>query len=182
MRFWSQTHTGRAFDLENPKPEMFDITDIATSLARTNRFNGQTYSYPYSVAQHCILAVKYAHGSDYIKQWALMHEMAEPYIGDIVSPVKRMIPEIKKCEDVILKAGAERFGLNWPPPPIIKLIDNRLLMTEKRDLMREEPRPWGYKNVKPYAEQIFPYADPTFAFKAFLLLFDVLFPAFRCRY
>lgn len=73
------------------------ITDIAHSLALQNRFLGHTKQ-PYSVAQHslnCLLAARTFY-SEYNEdhEWCLqvlLHDAAEAYIGDIVTPVKKIL-------------------------------------------------------------------------------------------
>ena len=75
------------------------IEDIAHSLAIQNRFIGHT-AHPYSIAQHCINCV-YAASEEYasiredyeFKLCLLLHDAAEAYIGDIISPVKKLLYE-----------------------------------------------------------------------------------------
>lgn len=75
----------------------FNIEDIAHSLSIQNRFIGHT-KHPYSVAQHCVNCVAVAidvykiNDSEFLLN-LLMHDAAEAYIGDIISPVKKLLYE-----------------------------------------------------------------------------------------
>ncbi len=91
MNPWTQTYTGIAFDLLEPKPEMVSITDIAHSLAKMDRYNGHAKIF-YPVAQHSSLVAKL------VRLWggtpeeifdAHMHDGIEAYVGDMISPMKR---------------------------------------------------------------------------------------------
>jgi uncharacterized protein len=159
---WAQTFTGRAFWLDDPRPEDISPRDLAHHLACINRFVGATRK-PYSVAQHCVLVAMvlaeeargYVTGrngmgpalTDEQRRLALaglLHDASEAYIGDITSPMKRRLGgAVKPVEDPIQVAVAQRFGIAWPFPREVTTADLRMLMTEKRDLMAEEPMPWN---------------------------------------
>lgn len=54
-----ETVSGRYVDLVNPDPSTIHVTDIAWGLSRMPRYVGHTLGeVPYSVAQHCVEAVK----------------------------------------------------------------------------------------------------------------------------
>lgn len=87
------TITGRVVDLAAPTPDMIDIEDIAHALANLCRYNGHV-EYAYSVAQHSCLV------HDVLDEWCgetgpafdgLMHDAAEAYIGDVSTPMKRLL-------------------------------------------------------------------------------------------
>lgn len=141
---WIQTLSGNAFEIFNPQPSMFRINEIAHALALQNRFNGHT-KFPYSVAQHSVNVSKL------LREWGLptktvfaglMHDAAETYVGDLVSPIKREIPEFQVIEERIVKALSERFGFTYPMPWSVGKADMALLMTERRDLLAASPREW----------------------------------------
>lgn len=109
------TVSGRRVDLIVPSPETIDLTDIAWSLSRLARFNGHTAtSRPLSVAEHSVRVA--ARCSPEARAWGLMHDAAEAYTGDIVAPVKRLMPAIAAVESRLLAAIGRRFGLPWPMP------------------------------------------------------------------
>ncbi len=153
---WIITHTGRRFDILDPKPDMIDIRDIAHSLSLLCRFNGHTHVF-YSVAQHsCSVAFNVPKE---IKLEALLHDAAEAYIGDIASPIKWVIPQIKEVEDRIEEAIIERFNLKLGNEGLIKAADLRALATEKRDLIIDHPEPWSIlEDVEPFQERTRPWS------------------------
>ena len=82
------TGSGRLFDLYNPSREMVDIEDIANSLSKTCRWNGNIPDF-YSVAQHSCLVAWLAPAP--LAFAALMHDAAEAYTGDIIRPLKKCL-------------------------------------------------------------------------------------------
>jgi hypothetical protein len=152
---WIITHTGKRFDILNPTPDMIDIRDIAHSLARICRFNGHTYAH-YSVAQHSILVAQNVPAD--LRLEALLHDAAEAYIGDIASPIKWVIPELKDVERRIEQVIEEKFGLTCGNVGAIKVADLRALATEKRDLIAEHPDQWQVlEGVEPFADRVLPW-------------------------
>ena len=62
VRAWQRMLSGRRLDLLDPSPVDIEIEDIAHGLSFVARWNGQTVGeYPYSVAEHSLLAVSYTH-------------------------------------------------------------------------------------------------------------------------
>lgn len=145
---WIQTFSGLRFDLLDPKPSMICLEDIAHALSLICRFTGHTRRH-YSVAQHSVLVAVIAHDSvcgaktqaDIFRQ-GLMHDAAEAYIGDISTPLKRLLPRAKEIEAGIWLAIAKRFRLPAELDPIIKAADIRALVTERRDLLGASLQPW----------------------------------------
>jgi hypothetical protein len=144
---WLQTASERAYDLDrDPDPRSISIRDIAWALAHLNRYNGHAGAY--SVAQHSVLAVTVAEREGLPRvtcRSALMHDAHEAYTGDVPSPIKRVLgPQWRGFERRHEIAVRSRFGLPIDLPPIVKSIDLRLLVTERRDLLGGvEVRPWG---------------------------------------
>ena len=133
---WIQTYTGKVFNLDYPDRKDVDITDIAHALSLQCRFNGHTRKF-YSVAQHSVLV------SQQVTQIAalhgLLHDAAEAYIGDIISPVKN--DENKALESRVLNAIYDRF-LIYVPDYIfseVKRADLRMLRTEQEELLPGGP-------------------------------------------
>lgn len=157
---WIQTYSGVRFDLLNPQPEMVRITDIAEALSKLNRFTGHT-SCQYSVAEHSLHMEMLAPKEH--KLWALMHDSAEAYIGDISRPLKQLLPLVRDIEHNILKAIAECFGMPWPVPPIIAEIDNKLLRYETDMLFMLPPLDDWTSNLPELTEE---EKDVVFSFEA----------------
>lgn len=158
MKQWMQTFTGKRFFPADPKVEDFDILDIAHSLSLQCRFNGHCLCF-YSVAEHCVRVAEYLEkntGSHMLAFWGLLHDAPEAYLGDIVRPLKLHLPEYEKIEENVgrcLIVG--KFNMVWPMPAEVKLADDILLSTEKRDLLCPSIDQW--KAVEdPLSEKIAP--------------------------
>ncbi|MBI9095283.1 MAG: hypothetical protein JEY71_10405 [Sphaerochaeta sp.] len=112
MRTTVRTVTGKSLDLINPDPAQICIEDIAHQLAQLNRYNGAC-PFPYSVGQHSLLVAAIL--PPRLQLWGLLHDAAEVYLGDLVSPAKR-IPALgqvfKPLEHRIQAAICVRFGLD----------------------------------------------------------------------
>ena len=152
MEPFVHTHTGKKFHFLNPHPDEICIEDIAHSLSLKCRFNGHTSSF-YSVAQHCI---QMSYWEKVHQKWLLFHDAAEAYIGDISTPVKQQFPEIWKIEDQILHVLAKKYNLTIPIPyDWIQKVDQRMLATEKRDILLHNFK-WAFELPEPYEHAIIP--------------------------
>jgi hypothetical protein len=135
-----QTFTGKAFWPLNPKIEDIDIIDIAWSLSMQCRFTGHTRKF-YSVAEHCIHCSFLVDYGDALT--ALLHDASEAYITDIARPVKIHLSEYKEYEAELERAIAKRFGTIFPIPAHVKVVDNRMLITERDELLGVPPMDWS---------------------------------------
>lgn len=129
---WIVTHSGKQFDFHNPTPDMVCIEDIAHALSMSCRFGGHT-QWHYSVAQHSVNVARLV--PDEHKLVALLHDATEAYIGDMVSPLKVLMPEFKKKEEQIWEVIAEKFGVPVKMDPIIKWADLQMLRVEREFLI-----------------------------------------------
>lgn len=129
---WIVTHSGRQFDFHNPTPDMVCIEDIAHALSMSCRFGGHT-QYHYSVAQHSVNVARLV--PDEHKLVALLHDATEAYIGDMVSPLKVIMPEFKKKEQQIWEVITEKFGVAVEMDPVIKWADLQMLRIEREFLI-----------------------------------------------
>jgi len=136
------TFSGIAFDLLNPQHEMVLIEDIIHSLALINRFNGAA-KFPYSVAQHSLYVAGLL--PDELKLHGLLHDAAEAYVGDMVSPLKKIMPAYKEVEARISKVVSDVFGLSYPEPLEVKKADLAVLSAEREQVLHPSYGPW-YKN------------------------------------
>lgn len=131
-----------------------EISTIAFALTFINRFTGHAGSY--SVAEHSILVYrKIAQGfpDDYELQLsALLHDATEAYLGDVSSPLKRLLPDYKLIEDFYHDVIDNHFGIKTRES-IIKAVDERMLVTEAHalgfDLILGE-----LNHLKPYGDVI----------------------------
>ncbi len=153
------TFMGLEFDLFNPKPEMIHIKDIARGLAFNGRFAGHTPQY-YSVAQHSVLVCDLILKEHSIKTHpklalaGLLHDAAESYIGDMITPLKKVIPEFKRIENNILKVVFEKYGLESWLMNHVKSYDERSLIMEFEAFYKDAP--------------LFNQLDPEYAYVEFL--------------
>lgn len=101
------TYSGKMLDLSDIRPEAIDIKDIAHALSQLCRFSGQCRSF-YSVAEHSIRVCGLV--PDEHKLAALLHDASEAYLGDVIAPIKQMLPAYKKLEDELMAVIANKFG------------------------------------------------------------------------
>ena len=137
-----QTITGKLVDIGSPTDEMIDIADIAHALSMTCRFGGHCRDY-YSVAEHSVHVVEIVRKMigpnstapcDYminqICLGALLHDATEAYLGDVISPLKELLPYYGDLEtrwrEVISKVWPEADHDSY----LIPLADREALYHE----------------------------------------------------
>ncbi|WP_312921087.1 phosphohydrolase [Stutzerimonas nitrititolerans] len=136
---WILTRTGRRFDLLAPCPSQVFVLDIAHALAHLCRFNGHT-SRHYSVAQHSLFVADIVPPEHRLA--ALLHDATEAYVGDMVRPLKQVMPEYQKIEQRIWLAICERFDIAPELPACVHEADMIALATERAQLMPHHPAEW----------------------------------------
>jgi hypothetical protein len=182
---WIVTYTGRKWYLTDPRPEDVCIEDIAHGLAHICRFGGQCVHF-YSVAEHSVTMADELRRQEIkailtkrdfnVLIWALMHDATEAYLGDLVRPLKALFPLYKEIEARTESVILEALGLPPPDDDVRKLVkeyDNRMLMTERRDLVNHGSDEWSTKAV-PFERQIRFPMGPFEAETVFLQSFDRL--------
>lgn len=152
---WMQTQSGRQFYPLDPRPDDFNITDIAHALSMQCRYAGHVDRF-YSVAEHCVLVSQGVPAE--VAREGLMHDAAEAYVGDMVRPLKINVGQFKGIEDSILYVMADRYQLAWPFPEAVHDADNRILLTERAALLSNTRHPWD-----PDLEQLEPLDVPIHA-------------------
>jgi hypothetical protein len=131
---WMPLYSGVRFWPEDPRAADVRLEDLAHSLARINRYNGHTKE-TFSVAQHLVLASQECEPE--IALATLLHDAGEVYLGDVITPIKRLFRDFyETIEDRIMKAVARRFSfrLNKAVKKAVKRVDVQMLATEVRDL------------------------------------------------
>ena len=166
---WIQTFTGRVFHPIDPRVEEIEVADIAHSLSLQCRFNGHCRTF-YSVAEHSVRVSNLLPAEHAL--WGLLHDAGEAYLTDLPRPVKSQISDYCDMEDHLLERVAERFDLPWPIPAPVLAADDRMLVTEARDLMAPPPAPWGI-DATPHPTSIEPWTAEH-AERIFLERFEVL--------
>lgn len=141
---WMQTFSGKQFWPLDPHIEDLDITDIAAALSKDCRYGGHTLKF-YSVAEHCVLMWREARRvgcSIRDQRTTLMHDASEGYLRDIIRPIKPDLTNYKAIEDRLMRCIAERFDIDWPIPPHIKALDERVGLSEAAQIMAPPTAPW----------------------------------------
>lgn len=165
------TRSGRQVSLLDPQPAQIDIGDIAHGLAYQCRFNGQTNRF-YSIAQHSLMVASIL--PDSLKLAGLLHDAAEAYVGDIVQPLKVLLPDFEVIEERFSKAIGMRLGVSLDHHPEVKQADLIALATEKRDLLPREKCQWPLlEGVQPLGRLTLPMS-PEQAKEAFTNMFFAL--------
>lgn len=153
---WVPTHSGKKFNALNPRVEDVDINDIAWGLSNVCRWGGQCDP-PFTVGQHCLIG-SYLVPDEHALRF-LLHDAGEAYPpGDVQSPLKRQMPELRAVCDRVQAVVYEAMGISGEDPEIIKTVDLRLGLTELRLLFPHE-------FVSDYTKELFsqgykPYGFP----------------------
>lgn len=165
------TKSGRRVALLNPSPSQIVIGDIAHGLAHQCRFNGQTNKF-YSVAQHSVLVASILPRE--LRLAGLLHDASEAYLGDVVQPLKDLLPEYQAIEAKFCEVLGERFGVNLLHNDAIKHADLIVLATERRDLMPMDTADWSsIAGITPMSRTIKPMS-PDAAAAQFMEMFFTL--------
>jgi 5'-nucleotidase len=172
---WMQTYFGIKFDLLRPTPEMVDIRDIAHALAFQCRFNGHITPF-YSVAQHSVhVAAHLHHLPARGRLQGLLHDAPEAYVGDMVRPLKNVMPIFKRIEEGVWLAICEKFDINPDLHPDVGKADNAMLYSEARDLHPiDRLDEWGLPEPPSELVKRVNALEPTPAERLFLESFEAL--------
>lgn len=177
---WLQTISGRRVSLPLPQKEEISITDIAASLAKQCRFNGHCSQF-YSVAEHSVRGVELGRAlgrSTAEQRDFLLHDATEAYVGDLIRPIKRSMPEFQRLEAAFWTTLSAKFGLSRELGDEVHIMDNVMLAWEKRDLLPNSQawegmpditslnlkriNPWGWETAESYFLQTFRELFPEF--------------------
>ena len=187
-----QTYAGKEVDPLNMSVEDVCLADIAHALSLICRYNGHVRDF-YSVAQHSVLVSQCAAergGADLITFiaarnlcfWGLLHDAAEAYLGDVVSPLKpcsyflidrygeHRMESFKDAERRLERVIAEKFGLTQEMPLQVKIADVAVLLGECASFGHDHG--WS-TNVEPFGVPITPL-PPKQAEELFLDTFSTL--------
>lgn len=132
--------TGHLIDLSNPDFSGMAadtlVDAITTGLNNTCRFGGQLQHH-YSVLSHSVAGAYLARDRGYsqrIEILFLLHDASEALgLGDVVSPLKALLPEYQRLEKLMMDAIYRRLGVTPPcevEEDIIKKLDNDILQAE----------------------------------------------------
>jgi len=187
MKEWIQSYAGNAVTPLRLKKEQVHFSDIPHALAQKVRFNGHLREMGYTVAQHCVIGAGLISGPFALA--FLLHEVSEVYLPDIPAPIKGSLIVSRQdigdiswstLEDEHADVIFDALHLSSLRPlldaPEVKLMDLRMLMTEKRDLMgpMAEEIPWATADISPLDYRITDIWGPTEAENLFIDVFERL--------
>jgi hypothetical protein len=174
---WIITADARRFDLLCPSLEQVSLRVIAAATAKMCRWTGHIIDF-YSVASHSVAVADICR--DAVKPYALLHDAAEGYLGDVATPLKQAMRMLSpsalaaydQVTETVDRAIHLACGLAWPVPmeihAEIKFADLAMLATEYRDLI-PDGAPALENLPPPIADRLRPDEDWREAAKSFLL-------------
>ena len=119
------------FNPLEPDPAKILIDDIARALSHICRYNGHVNQF-YSVAEHSLRVSHSVPSKDAL--WGLLHDAAEAYLGDFVSPLKHHTEcgeFYQQYEARLMAAVCQRFGLPPLCPASVLRADHEQLQDEE---------------------------------------------------
>lgn len=144
-----RTQSGRMMDFAAPKAFMVCIEDIAHGLAQVCRFAGQTREF-YSVAEHSMLVTALAtlgkpasYEREELAMACLLHDASEAYMGDIATPLKRLLPGYRDIEARVQMAVEEAFEVQGIWVDEVRAADREALAIEAACFMPGYTRDYG---------------------------------------
>lgn len=129
--------SGLYFDLADPQPDQFTIADIAGALSKICRFGGQCERF-YSVAEHCYHC---SMAAEAVPLACLLHDAAEAFIGDMVKPLKIMIPAYSEIESKVERVIAAKYGVDFEQSEVGE-IDRAMLIAERHAMFSKDSVKW----------------------------------------
>jgi hypothetical protein len=157
--------SGQYFDLVNPDPAMIRFHDIAHALSNLCRFTGHTRLF-YSVAQHSVLVSRIV--PEEFAVAGLLHDAAEAYVGDVSTPLKKLLPEFNRIEKHIESLIAAHFGLSDLYPEAVRQADIVMLATERMALMPDDDSRWEILDGVQPSDVIISPLPPSEAYDLFV--------------
>lgn len=153
------TSSGIRINVTKFSAKLVCLEDIAHHLTKICRYGGALpLDIHYSVAEHSILLSRYAlkhHGVEVAKA-ALLHDASEAYLGDIVSGLKKLLPDYKQIEHKVENIIKAKYKIKNDDltNATVKFLDLSILEDEHRkffperlDLFKSEHE-HSYLNVK----------------------------------
>lgn len=125
------TLSGQYFDILRPEEYDYQIEEIATALSNLCRYTGHVNSF-YSVAEHSVLVSRIV--PERLALAGLLHDASEAYLGDVSSPLKKLLPEYRAIEERVQRAIANAFGFEYPFHEEIHAADKRMYWQERQSV------------------------------------------------
>lgn len=101
------THTGRYLDFTRPEDYPFPIEEIALVLSRVHRFSGQGLEdLSVTVLEHSLRVYHLTPSPNpRVRLGALLHDAHEAYVGDMPTPLKRLVGNAYKDIETRVQAA-----------------------------------------------------------------------------
>ena len=132
-------------------PEQIHLGDIVHALSRMNRFNGQTRA-PISVLWHSMMVAELCrYEAPATRLEALLHDGAEAYVGDWISPLKGLTDgTLEKLRDRIQRTVFEAAGLHRNTNALSEPVQKADLLMARYEGNQE----YGYGRRIPWHEPL----------------------------
>jgi len=147
---WLLTRDSSRLDLVAPKPGDIHFPAIAEVLGKLPRFTGHTPGAHYSVAQHSLLVAEILArkardlglDSHLLQAYGLLHDAHEALLGDLTSPVKRLLaqrlPEFPVIwRGIVAPIDAAIFSAAGLPPEMPEAYARAVEQADRRALNAE---------------------------------------------
>lgn len=136
---WQLTASGKEFWPLDPRPADIDIRDIAHHLGSICRWGGAPARH-YSVGEHSVMLARHfvGNGRTDFARWALMHDAAEAYLGDIVRPLKPAFTNFRGHERHLETMIWKKYGLIGEMPSPVLRADTAILGDERDQLFDDQ--------------------------------------------
>ena len=152
---WLETFSGEKFYLFYPEKSKVCLVDIAHALSQLCRYNGHT-SHFYSVAEHSIHVAQHLEDEGFSPEIALaglMHDAAEAYVGDIISPIKAQFPVLESMEqkiqnEILKQLCPDILDVHKHYKTLISKIDKNIVNDERKALMLKTQHKWIFNGAE----------------------------------
>jgi hypothetical protein len=155
------------YDINSLKDEDMSVEFIASTLSKICRYIGHIYRLDelvnhkfnnkiYSVAQHSVMmaeSILITTGDPYKAKQALLHDAPEAFFGDIISPLKRNMENVKVLEIALERRIFGFFGIPLELDPYIKQVDSNICIYEITSLIGSEAHESEFWSPKQSAER-----------------------------
>lgn len=127
------THSGEIVNPANISTLNIKLDDIAHHLAKIQRYGGcLPLNANYSVAQHSILMA--FHAAEFYDldtaRACMLHDASEAYLGDVVSGLKKYLPDYTKIESTLTQMIEDKYLINSSKYAIVEELDKRIVLNE----------------------------------------------------
>lgn len=163
-----RTYSGIKFNILNPTFDMISPEDIIRGLAHKTYYSGFSPRF-FSIAEHSLLVCEFyemCNPDDYIGQLqALIHDASEAYTGDMIKPIKNLLPNFVLIENKIQSTIYQKYNIDSEVRKAkVKEIDNRIQDIEADAFYHYDLLNDRSKNI---VDKWIKYLSPTDSYHAF---------------